>query len=219
MFNSVPVGLFWLVSVGLLVARLVRPRALVRSPGVSAACLGVLLVVLGGLYGSQTGHQVAGRLLGSAKVPSGYIVVSQAAERDQVIDLEMEREVGRLPFGLRLRGFRTDYHDAQPPAQDMAVERRVLSYNSDVVVLAGGHEVAQQVIRANHPLHYGGYHFYQFDYDAREQPYTALLLVKSDTGLGLVYAGLCLLCVGAVWACWVRPAWAFLARRSGRHGG
>lgn len=215
MFNSVPVGLFWLVLVGLLVARLVRPRALVRSPGVSAACLGVLLVVLGGLYGSQTGHQVAG----SAKVPSGYVVVSQAAQSDQVIDLEMEREVGRLPFGLRLRGFRTDYHDAQPPAQDMAVERRVPSYNSDVVVLAGGREVAQKVIRANHPLHYGGYHFYQFDYDAREQPYTALLLVKSDTGLGLVYAGLCLLCVGAVWACWVRPAWTFLARRSGRHGG
>ncbi|MHC4738450.1 MAG: hypothetical protein ACYS9Y_06060, partial [Planctomycetota bacterium] len=50
---------------------------------------------------------------------------------------------------------------------------------------------------------FGGYHFYQHSYDAEAGQYTALR-VTSDTGLGFVYAGYVMLCVGVIWHLWLR---------------
>ena len=81
--------------------------------------------------------------------------------------------------------------------------RMVSDYISDLKVINNGKTVAQKSIEVNHPLHYGGYHFYQSSYDDEEGLYT-ILSVTSDTGLNLVYSGYLILCAGIFWHFWLR---------------
>jgi cytochrome c biogenesis protein ResB len=79
-------------------------------------------------------------------------------------------------------------------------------YFSDLAVLEGEEVAARKTIEVNHPLHWGGYHFYQAGYDEQAGQYT-ILSVRSDSGWGAVWAGFGLLVVGAVGRCWAEPAW------------
>ncbi len=83
--------------------------------------------------------------------------------------------------------------------------RHVRDYYSDLAVLEGGRPAAEKTIEVNHPLHYGGYHFYQSDYDHEAGRYTVLQVV-SDSGLWLVWAGMVLLVGGTFWRFWGEPA-------------
>jgi len=94
----------------------------------------------------------------------------------------------------------------------------VKDYLSDVTVVQGGLDVARKTIEVNHPLHWGGYYFCQGDYDHEAGRYT-LLLVRSDRGLSIVYAGFVFLVAGAFWHFWIVPILRRLASRSqGSHG-
>ena len=438
-FNSAPLAVFWALLCLLLLAGLLSFRRLRRSPGLLAMHLGCLLVLLGAMYGSDKGHEVAARLLGSKKVPSGYVVIFEGTASNSIVDRSLKQEIGKLPFKLHLKDFLIEYYpseekvwplvalipqaiapdghenepqemriewalnqevpigetgarlrvlkyiesarptyekDARPileiatpdgrkavlPAQvgqeasvedpaatvrvvqvysnlrvfgsgperkvvDMPglgdnpglevevehpdgsnytqyvmpgkemhgqVERKlnlhyvfpksvgaepdpdtdlpamelevsykgevlrqwllarkgaryvglslaplfeagkanqphsaqntpslylvkptaeIRDYKSDLAVLEEGRVVAQKVIEVNHPLQYGGYHFYQHSYDSKGERYTVLSMT-SDSGLSLVYAGFLLLCAGAFWQFWGRPALKPLTRRS-----
>jgi len=85
--------------------------------------------------------------------------------------------------------------------------RAVKDYKSDLAVREGDKVVAAEVIEVNHPLHYGGYHFYQYDQAAHEY---AVLAVKSDAGLWLAWLGMLLGLAGVAWRFWLRPIWAYL---------
>jgi len=86
-------------------------------------------------------------------------------------------------------------------------ERVVSDYISELQIIEDGKVAAEKNIEVNHPLYFGGYHFYQHSYDAEAGRYT-VLMVASDTGLGLVYAGYVMLCAGIFWHLWVRSAFA-----------
>jgi hypothetical protein len=79
----------------------------------------------------------------------------------------------------------------------------VKDYVSELEVIQDGKVVADKDIEVNHPLAFGGYHFYQADYDHDAGQYT-ILSVYSDTGLRLVFAGYWMLCLGAIWHLWLR---------------
>ncbi len=82
--------------------------------------------------------------------------------------------------------------------------RRVISdYISQLRVIKDNKVVAQKDIEVNHPLSFGGYHFYQHSYDAEAGRYTVLMVV-SNTGLAVVYAGYWMLCIGVLWHLWLR---------------
>lgn len=85
----------------------------------------------------------------------------------------------------------------------LSYERVISDYVSELQVIRNGEVVAEKDIEVNHPLHFGGYHFYQHSYDARAGQYT-VLMVASDTGLASVYAGYLMLCVGVFWHLWLR---------------
>lgn len=93
----------------------------------------------------------------------------------------------------------------------------IKSYKSDVAVEKDGRTVAGKVIEVNHPMHYGGYHFYQSSYDPEGRQYT-VLSVTSDSGLWMVYAGMAMLTAGAFWFCWIGPI-IRRVRDSGRASG
>jgi len=86
----------------------------------------------------------------------------------------------------------------------MSYERVISDYVSELQVIRNGRIVAEKDIEVNHPLHFGGYHFYQDSYDAQAAEYT-VLMVTPDTGLASVYAGFLILCIGAFWHFWLRP--------------
>ena len=87
----------------------------------------------------------------------------------------------------------------------------VKDYFSDLILLEGEKQIAKKTIEVNHPLHYGGYHFYQHSYDPEQGRYT-ILTVYSDSGLNLVYAGYLMLCSGALWHFWFRHFLKFFKR-------
>ena len=79
----------------------------------------------------------------------------------------------------------------------------VSDYISDLRVVVDGQTAAEKSIEVNHPLKFGGYHFYQHSYDDRAGQYTVLNVV-SDTGLNMVYTGYIMLSAGIVWRFWLR---------------
>jgi hypothetical protein len=80
----------------------------------------------------------------------------------------------------------------------------ISEYTSEVKVFEESKKVAQKDIEVNHPLYYGGYHFYQSSYgeDSRTGEMYTVLSVVPDTGLYCVYLGYLLLCAGVSWQCW-----------------
>ena len=91
-------------------------------------------------------------------------------------------------------------------------EAAVRDYYSDVVLLEGEKQIASKTIEVNHPLHYGGYHFYQHSYDLQKGEYT-ILAVYSDSGLNLVYAGYLMLSSAVLWHFWFRHIGGYFKRR------
>jgi hypothetical protein len=85
------------------------------------------------------------------------------------------------------------------------------SYVSDVEVLEGTQSIGHKIIEVNHPLHRGGYHFYQADVDYSDHYGEGTILrVVSDSGLLAVYLGFFLLVAGAFWRFWIEPAGEYL---------
>jgi len=81
--------------------------------------------------------------------------------------------------------------------------RMIRDYFSDVTVINDGKNAVSKTIEVNHPLQYGGYHFYQYSYDSEAEEYT-VLSVTSDSGLYIVYGGYWLLSAGVLWQFWFK---------------
>jgi hypothetical protein len=84
----------------------------------------------------------------------------------------------------------------------LSYQRVIRDYISELQVVKDGKIVAEKNVEVNHPLHIGGYHFYQHSYDERAGQHTVLMVV-SDTGLPLVYAGYVMLCLGIFGHFWL----------------
>jgi len=81
----------------------------------------------------------------------------------------------------------------------MSYHRSISDYISELKIIEDGREVAGKDIEVNHPLHYGGYHFYQHSYGQNEFGEYTVLMVVSDAGLNVVYAGYAMLIAGVFW--------------------
>lgn len=321
LFSSTPLIVVWSVlAVLLLAAAFMWPSAR-RSPGLMAMHLGSFAILLGSMWGSAKGHQLAAHYLGITKVPSAYMVLSR--DKPTVLLTNVRGEpVGRLRFQLLLHRFWIEYYPyegrywplaaglpdqenrvqyepgkpvelpglnmtltvlkylpsvrpvadqsgavigAEPdpatelPALQVEVKsgnhelrrwlvarndrnfvelslasllpgvdeqdapalylvtppREVKDYKSDVSVIVDGKEVERRVIEVNYPLHFGGYHFYQFSYD--EAGLFSQLSVSSDSGLYAVFGGFVVLAAGAFYHFWLRPAATRFARDEVEH--
>jgi hypothetical protein len=91
--------------------------------------------------------------------------------------------------------------------------RAIRDFVSELEVIRDGQVVAEKDIEVNHPLYFGGYHFYQVDYDHKAGQFT-ILSVHSDTGLRLVFIGYWMLCIGILWHLWLRHIFAGIKSKS-----
>ena len=114
MFNSVPLAVFWFLLLGLLVWGFAAFKRLLASPGLLAVHLGSMLIVAGGLYGSEGGHALSAAWLGSRKIPSGYMTIPEGVS-SYVVGDRQGRQVGDLPFRIGLKDFRLERYEGPGP--------------------------------------------------------------------------------------------------------
>ena len=86
----------------------------------------------------------------------------------------------------------------------MSYFRAVRDYVSELEIVRDGQVVAAKDIEVNHPLHYGGYHFYQQSWNENEFGEYSILMVVSDSGPNAVYGGYVCLVGGVFWHFWGR---------------
>ena len=112
------------------------------------------------------------------------------------------------------------YPDFSKAPEDLKIiyYRQIKDFISDVQVIQNEKVILSQSIRVNHPLHFGGYHFYQLSYDEKEEKYT-ILLVVSDSGLIIVWAGYALLGLGTVWLFYIGNVIFFIRNRGEKNNG
>ena len=112
-FNSIPLSVFWVLLTGLLIAGMALFRRLARSPGLLAAHLGCLLVLIGSIVASDSGHRLTNRLSGRAKTPAGKMILFEGESSNRLFSLgggEGAEVIGQLPFSVELRDFWIEYY-------------------------------------------------------------------------------------------------------------
>ena len=108
----------------------------------------------------------------------------RTGEECAVVELEDGTSLD-LPFTLRLDEFSIDYYPDSKAPKD---------YRSEVTVLPSGEAYT---ISMNHILKYGGYRFYQADFD--EDLKGSFLAVSHDSwGIGITYCGYLLLLISMI---------------------
>ncbi len=85
-----------------------------------------------------------------------------------------------------------------PKDLKLIYSKQIKDYISDVSIIKDDKIILTKKIRVNHPLSFGGYQFYQLSYDEKDEKYT-ILLVVSNLGARVIFAGYILLIVGIIW--------------------
>ncbi|MDD5458709.1 MAG: cytochrome c biogenesis protein ResB [Phycisphaerae bacterium] len=111
-FNSVPLAVYWYGLAVLLLAGLVEFPRLLRKPGLFMIHAGCLLVLGGGMWGSEAGHRISERFFGTHKIPSGYMLIVEGCAEKYITAKDLRQRLGELPFSIKLNDFRIDYYDA-----------------------------------------------------------------------------------------------------------
>jgi len=206
-FNSPALVVYWFVLGLMLITGMTIFRGLIRTAGFLLIHFGCILVLLGAMLGSDAGHRLQQKLPGIDKIHRGQMLIYQGQESNKVIT-EKDSRIKELPFSIRLKEFRVDYYEPKYPRQPqdkflLSCRGAVRDYISSLAVIENDEIVAEKNVEVNHPLHYGGYYFYQYSYDTQAGQYSVFMVV-SDTGLGLVYGGYVMLCAGVIWHFWLR---------------
>ncbi len=119
------------------------------------------------------------------------------------IDADYDAGFGEMPLAAV-------FDDLPAGAQGISLvllpgQRMVKDYLADVAVLVDGEVRSQKTIEVNHPLGYGGYHFYQVDHGSDERGTYTILSVVSDNGWLAVRSGFVALLFGTFWQLWFVP--------------
>jgi len=71
------------------------------------------------------------------------------------------------------------------------------AYRSYISVLKDGKVVKKKTVEVNSPLSYGGYYFYQSNYDPKDPTYSGISVVR-DPGVYIVFFGFLMLTIGGI---------------------
>ncbi len=139
------------------------------------------------------------------------IAVDAPGGSNPALEVTIER-----PDGSTARRYvflqRPGHNDPSDPLA-LTYTQSVRDYISELEVVRDNEVVASKDIEVNHPLYYGGYHFYQHKYGQNQFGDYTILMVVADSGLRIVYSGYAMLMVGIVWHFWGRPLRSALRKR------
>jgi len=124
LFNSPPLVAYWFVLAAVLAAGFVFFRRLITSPAALGMHLGSLLVLAGAMWGSEAGHDVRRALVGSQKVPGGYMVLYEGHRENRILGPKSrasDAPVAELPFYVHLKDFWIEYYPSKQKTWDLFV--------------------------------------------------------------------------------------------------
>ncbi len=109
LFNSLPLAVFWIFLVVLLVLGFVLFKRLRNSFGLLCVHVGPILILIGSILGSDSGHDLSRKFFGTKKISAGQMQIFENDLSNTVFDDEGE-PVGKLPFIIGLNDFRIEYY-------------------------------------------------------------------------------------------------------------
>lgn len=140
-FNSVPLKIYWYVFALLFVIGFVEFPRLLRRPSSLLTHAGCLLVLIGGMLGSPSGHHLAKRFLDTDKIPEGFLVIYEGQSENRVVSDDFKHILGQLPFSIKLNDFRLEYYEAdEKSAPKLNIETP--DGNSTQIVARAGEEMS-----------------------------------------------------------------------------
>lgn len=184
-FNSVPLTVFWVLLFLTLASGFFFWPNLRRRTGSLLMHAGLMLVLAGGLAGSERGHELLNRFYRQPRIPRGVIVLREGEIGNKAL-LDDGRPF-KLPFDLHLKRAAVEYYPQTAMASD---------YKSDLELIDNGVTVKAAQIEVNKPLYYGGYHFYQNTFGMEGEIPVSGILIVSARGIVLVFAGYAFIAAG-----------------------
>ena len=168
---------------------------------------------LGPEFGSVTVNKKFNNFKMTMEEGKTTFVDSTASGHNPALEIKVKN-----PQGVESSQYIFELHPGHPSPNiplHFSWYRQVSDYISDLEVIDDEKIVKTKSIEVNHPLYYGGYHFYQSSYDSEGGRYT-VLSVTSDSGLGVAFGGFFFICAGIIIHLWIKPIIAAL--KSSRQG-
>lgn len=102
-FNSIPLTVYWLVSVILIFATIISFKK-IRKPALFLIHIGIILIILGSILASEKGHILRSKLFGVVKPQKSQMTIYQEQSSNELYE-EKQNQRCRLPFEIRLNKF------------------------------------------------------------------------------------------------------------------
>jgi hypothetical protein len=107
-FNSIPLAVYWLVFAILLISAIALFRRLLCFRGLFLIHLGCIIILAGGIIGSQTGFRIQDKLFGTDTIHAGQMIINKGTTERAV---EQEDGITKtLPFAVKLVDFKIEYY-------------------------------------------------------------------------------------------------------------
>lgn len=107
-FNSISMSAYWLVFAALLISAIALFRQLLCFRGLFLIHLGCIIILAGGIIGSQAGFTIQDKLFGTDTIRSGQMIINEGTT-EQAVELE-DGVTKTLPFVVKLVDFKIEYY-------------------------------------------------------------------------------------------------------------
>lgn len=192
-FNSPPMTVIWAVLLLLLIAAIVTYAGRLSNPSLLLLHMGPIFLLIGAGLDSDWSYKLQKKFSDVVRPKEGTMILYPGQDSARLIDRNTG-EFAPLGFRVKLLKFTVEYYPGSGLVRD---------YISQVEIIEEEQVIRRAAIEVNKPLHYGGYHLYQYAWGNINGEYTVLKAV-SDNGLGYVYGGYVLTSIGVFWRCWGR---------------
>jgi len=107
-FNSIPMSAYWLAFAVLLISAIAIFRRLLCFRGLFLIHLGGIIILAGGIIGSQAGFKVQDKLSGTDTIRAGQMIINEGTT-ERALELE-DGVIKMLPFAIKLVDFKIEYY-------------------------------------------------------------------------------------------------------------
>jgi hypothetical protein len=127
-FNSTVMIVFWFAVLFMFCAGIIFYRSLSRNIGLIAVHIGPILIIAGGMIGSEKGHMLSEKYFDTDKIYSGNMLIPEGYADNKVYTGDKKYE--QLPFSVGLKEFKVLYY----PQDEIYINTggsNVLSFSAD----------------------------------------------------------------------------------------
>ena len=107
-FNSIPLSVYWLAFAALLISAIAQFRRLLCFRGFFLIHLGCIIVLAGGIIGSQAGFKIQDKLSGTDTIRTGQMIINKGTT-ERAVELD-NGVIKMLPFAIKLIDFKIEYY-------------------------------------------------------------------------------------------------------------